>query len=69
MEKVDERVTGHRFHDGSELTAADVAFSLERPLAITGTVNFPPPTNATADHIIFRGTRLPYVKFPRNPGL
>ena len=27
---------GIRFHDGSELTAEDVAFSLERPLAITG---------------------------------
>ena len=27
---------GVRFHDGSELTAEDVVFSLERPLAITG---------------------------------
>jgi len=27
---------GIRFHDGSELTTEDVAFSLERPLAITG---------------------------------
>ena len=27
---------GIRFHDGSELTAADVAFSLERPLSIAG---------------------------------
>jgi peptide/nickel transport system substrate-binding protein len=27
---------GVRFHDGSELTAEDVAFSLERPLTIEG---------------------------------
>ena len=26
-----------------------------------------PPANLRSDQIIFRGTRLPYAKFPRNP--
>jgi uncharacterized protein GlcG (DUF336 family) len=38
-------------------------------IAASGTVNFLPPTSIRADRIIFRGTRLPYAKFPRNPSL
>ncbi len=38
-------------------------------IAASGTVNFLPPTSIRADQIIFRGTRLPYAKFPRNPTL
>jgi hypothetical protein len=38
-------------------------------IAASGTVNFLPPTSIRADQIIFRGTRLPYAKFPRNPSL
>ena len=34
-----------------------------RPL----TVDFLPPMSIRADHMTFRGTRLPYAKFPRNP--
>jgi uncharacterized protein GlcG (DUF336 family) len=38
-------------------------------IAAAGTVNFLPPDAIRADRIIFRGTRLPYAKFPRNPSL
>jgi uncharacterized protein GlcG (DUF336 family) len=38
-------------------------------IASSGTVNFFPPNSIRADQIIFRGTRLPYAKFPRNPSL
>ena len=38
-------------------------------IAAAGTVNLPPPTAIRADQTIFRGTRLPYAKFPRNPSL
>jgi uncharacterized protein GlcG (DUF336 family) len=30
---------------------------------------FPAPANVRADHFTFRGARLPYAKFPRNPTL
>jgi len=38
-------------------------------IAASGTVNFLPPPAMRADQFIFRGTRLPYAKFPRNPSL
>ena len=38
-------------------------------IAASGTVNFPAPSAIRADQIIFRGARLPYAKFPRNPSL
>lgn len=38
-------------------------------IAASGTVNFPAPSNIRSDQIIYRGTRLPYAKFPRNPSL
>ena len=38
-------------------------------IGAAGTVNFLPPTAIKADQIIYRGTRLPYAKFPRNPSL
>jgi hypothetical protein len=38
-------------------------------IGAAGTVNFLPPTAIRADQTIFRGTRLPYAKFPRNPSL
>ena len=38
-------------------------------IAAAGTVNFLPPSAIRADQVIFRGTRLPYAKFPRNPSL
>lgn len=38
-------------------------------IAAAGTVNFLPPSAIRADQFIFRGTRLPYAKFPRNPSL
>jgi uncharacterized protein GlcG (DUF336 family) len=34
-----------------------------------GTVNFEAPDSIRSDQIIYRGTRLPYAKFPRNPTL
>ena len=38
-------------------------------IAASGTVNFLAPNAIRADRIIYRGTRLPYAKFPRNPAL
>lgn len=38
-------------------------------VAASGTVNFLAPKAIRSDQIIFRGTRLPYAKFPRNPSL
>jgi hypothetical protein len=38
-------------------------------IAASGTVNFLAPAQIRADRIIYRGTRLPYAKFPRNPSL
>ncbi len=38
-------------------------------ISASGTINFPAPTSIRSDQIIFRGTRLPYAKFPRNPTL
>ena len=32
-----------------------------------GAVGFEAPSNITADNIVIRGARLPYLKFPRNP--
>lgn len=38
-------------------------------VAASGTVNFLAPIAIRSDQIIYRGTRLPYAKFPRNPSL
>jgi uncharacterized protein GlcG (DUF336 family) len=38
-------------------------------IGAAGTVDFPPPANIRADHMQYRGARLPYAKFPRNPDL
>ncbi|MBI3850522.1 MAG: heme-binding protein [Verrucomicrobia bacterium] len=38
-------------------------------IAASGTVAFLPPDPIRADRSFFRGTRLPYAKFPRNPSL
>jgi hypothetical protein len=38
-------------------------------IAASGTVNFLAPMEIRPDRIIYRGTRLPYAKFPRNPSL
>jgi uncharacterized protein GlcG (DUF336 family) len=38
-------------------------------IAAAGTVHFLAPAAIRADQIIFRGARLPYAKFPRNPSL
>ncbi|MEO7298189.1 MAG: heme-binding protein [Verrucomicrobiota bacterium] len=38
-------------------------------IAASGTVNFLPQENIRADRFYFRGARLPYAKFPRNPSL
>ncbi len=38
-------------------------------IAASGTVNYLPPKNVWADEHRFRGARLPYAKFPRNPSL
>ena len=38
-------------------------------IAASGTVNFLAPVGIRSDQIIFRGARLPYAKFPRNPTL
>ena len=38
-------------------------------IAAAGTVSNAPPDAIRADHFNFRGARLPYAKFPRNPSL
>jgi uncharacterized protein GlcG (DUF336 family) len=38
-------------------------------IAAAGAVGFTPPVNIRADQFIIRGTRLPFVKFPRSPNL
>ena len=38
-------------------------------IAASGCKNFLAPSVITADHFIYRGARLPYAKFPRDPGL
>lgn len=38
-------------------------------IAAAGTVGFLPPAQIRADHQSYRGARLPYAKFPRNPDL
>jgi uncharacterized protein GlcG (DUF336 family) len=38
-------------------------------IAASGTRDFLPPENIRADQFKFRGARLPYAKFPRNPSL
>jgi uncharacterized protein GlcG (DUF336 family) len=38
-------------------------------IAAAGTVGFLPPTAIRADSMEYRGARLPYAKFPRNPDL
>jgi uncharacterized protein GlcG (DUF336 family) len=37
-------------------------------VAAAGTHDFLAPFSIRADHFFFRGTRLPYAKFPRDPG-
>lgn len=38
-------------------------------ISASGTVNFLAPMAIRTDQIIYRGARLPYAKFPRNPAL
>ena len=38
-------------------------------IAAAGTVGFLPPAQIRSDHMQYRGARLPYAKFPRNPDL
>ena len=38
-------------------------------IAAAGTVGFSAPSRIRADHMQYRGARLPYAKFPRNPDL
>ncbi|MDB6057880.1 MAG: hypothetical protein JWO95_1724 [Verrucomicrobiales bacterium] len=38
-------------------------------IAADGDSLFPAPTDLRADHFTYRGARLPYAKFPRNPAL
>ena len=38
-------------------------------IAAAGTVGFLPPASIRADRMQYRGARLPYAKFPRNPDL
>ena len=38
-------------------------------VAATGASVFPPPEGIRADKEFYRGARLPYAKFPRNPAL
>ena len=35
----------------------------------SGAALFPPPIEIRADRMVYRGARLPYAKFPRNPAL
>ena len=50
-------------------TASPETYRKDDLIGAAGTVNFLPPTAIRADQTIFRGTRLPYAKFPRNPSL
>ena len=36
-------------------------------IAIAGAARFPAPQKIRADHFAYKGSRLPYVKFPRDP--
>lgn len=36
-------------------------------IAIAGAALFPPPKKIRADHFAYKGARLPYAKFPRDP--
>jgi uncharacterized protein GlcG (DUF336 family) len=38
-------------------------------ISASGTVNFLAPMAIRTDEIIYRGARIPYAKFPRNPAL
>jgi len=38
-------------------------------ISASGCANFLPPTKLRADQFEYRGARLPYAKFPRDPGL
>ncbi|PYI86688.1 MAG: hypothetical protein DME26_08585 [Verrucomicrobia bacterium] len=38
-------------------------------ISASGAALFPPPDEIRADRMFFRGARLPYAKFPRNPSL
>jgi len=38
-------------------------------VAASGTHDFLTPFTIRSDQFFFRGTRLPFVKFPRDPGL
>ena len=38
-------------------------------IGASGTISNLPPISIRADQFIFRGARLPYAKFPRNPSL
>jgi uncharacterized protein GlcG (DUF336 family) len=38
-------------------------------IAASGTIQYLPPIAIRADQVVFRGARLPYAKFPRNPSL
>ncbi len=38
-------------------------------IGAAGTIDFLPPFSIRADNMVYRGARLPYAKFPRNPAL
>jgi uncharacterized protein GlcG (DUF336 family) len=38
-------------------------------IAASGCAGFLPPTRIRADQFVYRGARLPYAKFPRDPSL
>jgi hypothetical protein len=38
-------------------------------VAASAARDFPPPRAIRADRLTYRGARLPYAKFPRNPAL